>query len=230
MKRIAINLVVFLLLGAVVNVAVAWGCAAWPRVFHSPPNYREGFTRHGTGFNDWSVHTSRAAGFYRADSLWTTGSSEFIGSEPKSTAQQVLPAWAEFARPRSTDPADRYCIRIVDARGWPWLALWSGQEVVGFPPPGSTVGGSVTITRGYFLPREGAKPFSHYTGVRVLPLAPVLPGFLMNTLFYAVILWLLWSTPFATRRLIRKRRGRCVRCGYDLRHAEHEACPECGAA
>ena len=29
MKRIAVKLVVFLLLGAVVNVGVAWGCAKW---------------------------------------------------------------------------------------------------------------------------------------------------------------------------------------------------------
>ncbi len=28
----------------------------------------------------------------------------------------------------------------------------------------------------------------------------------------------------------RFRPGHCRRCGYDLRHAEHEVCPECGGA
>ena len=30
------------------------------------------------------------------------------------------------------------------------------------------------------------------------------------------------------RRYIRRRKGLCLQCGYDLRGADHEACPECG--
>ncbi|MCH8164831.1 MAG: hypothetical protein IH889_04415 [Planctomycetes bacterium] len=51
-------------------------------------------------------------------------------------------------------------------------------------------------------------------------------GFFLNTLFYAVILRL----PLELRQFIRRKRGVCVACGYDLRHADHDACPECGAA
>ncbi|MCZ6736067.1 MAG: hypothetical protein O7C65_09780 [Planctomycetota bacterium] len=61
-----------------------------------------------------------------------------------------------------------------------------------------------------------------------LPLRPIWPGFAINTLFYAAILWLPIRGPFALRRLIRRERGLCVVCGYDLRHADHDACPECG--
>ena len=39
--------------------------------------------------------------------------------------------------------------------------------------------------------------------VRVLPLAPIWPGFAFNTLFYAALLWLLFA-PFTARRLIRR--------------------------
>ena len=63
---------------------------------------------------------------------------------------------------------------------------------------------------------------------RVLPLRPLWPGFAVNTLFYAAILWLLTCGPFVLRRVIRHRSGRCVACGYDLGHAEHDTCPECG--
>ena len=58
-------------------------------------------------------------------------------------------------------------------------------------------------------------------------LRPIWPGFAENTLFYATLLVLI-PVSFALRRLIRRRRGLCATCGYDLRHAEHEACPECG--
>ena len=63
-----------------------------------------------------------------------------------------------------------------------------------------------------------------------VPYYPIWPGFALNTLFYAVILWLPIRGPFVLRRHIRRKRGLCVACGYDLRHADHDACPECGTA
>ncbi len=64
---------------------------------------------------------------------------------------------------------------------------------------------------------------------RCLPIRPRWPGFAVNTIFYAAILWLLSLGPwFALRRLDRRRRGLCPACGYDLGHAQHDTCPECG--
>ena len=53
-------------------------------------------------------------------------------------------------------------------------------------------------------------------------------GFVVNTLFYAAIMWLLILGAFALRRLIRRKRGLCVACGYDLRGDLAQGCPECG--
>ena len=72
-------------------------------------------------------------------------------------------------------------------------------------------------------------PFLQLTEPKLLPLDPVWPGFAINIISYAVTLWLLALGPFTTRRMIRRKRGHCIRCGYDLRGAEHEVCPECGA-
>ncbi len=82
----------------------------------------------------------------------------------------------------------------------------------------------------------GAVPLNHWlrktparhllVNPRVLPLRPLWPGFAVNTLFYAAILWVVICGPFALRRLIRMNRGRCVRCGYPL--GESAVCSECG--
>ena len=72
---------------------------------------------------------------------------------------------------------------------------------------------------GFFPPVENA----------TVPLRPIWPGFAINTIFYAAILWMLWLSPFVVRRVIRRKRGHCIKCGYDLRGAEHEVCPECGS-
>lgn len=67
---------------------------------------------------------------------------------------------------------------------------------------------------------------------RMLPLRPMWPGFAINTLLYALIAWLLIRGRFVarhySRREIRRRRGRCLKCGYDLRGEYDAGCPECG--
>ena len=55
---------------------------------------------------------------------------------------------------------------------------------------------------------------------------PIWPGFAVNTLFYAGLLWLLILGPFALRRLIRRRRGLCPKCAYPI--GESFVCSECG--
>ncbi len=53
-------------------------------------------------------------------------------------------------------------------------------------------------------------------------LDPGWPGFAVNTIFYATLLWL----PFPVRRFIRIRRGLCPACAYPM--AESDVCSECG--
>ncbi len=59
-----------------------------------------------------------------------------------------------------------------------------------------------------------------------LPLQPIWPGFAINTLFYAAVLWLLIPGPFALRRFIRVKRGLCPACAYRI--GESAVCSECG--
>jgi len=61
-----------------------------------------------------------------------------------------------------------------------------------------------------------------------LPLLPLWPGFVIDTLFYAAIWFGVFFGFVSARRFIRVRRGRCRRCGYDLRGELEQGCPECG--
>ncbi len=49
---------------------------------------------------------------------------------------------------------------------------------------------------------------------------------MINTLLYTAVLWLLIPGPFVLRRLIRMKRGRCVKCAYPM--GESAVCTECG--
>jgi hypothetical protein len=65
----------------------------------------------------------------------------------------------------------------------------------------------------------------------ILGVRPVWPGFALDTLLYGALAWGLWRAPLAIRRGLRRRAGRCVKCGYDLRATPiGSRCPECGWA
>jgi hypothetical protein len=64
---------------------------------------------------------------------------------------------------------------------------------------------------------------------RALPLRPIWPGFAINTMFYAAILWLLFAALHPggfVRRRIRARRGQCPACAYPV--GASNVCTECG--
>jgi hypothetical protein len=106
------------------------------------------------------------------------------------------------------------------AAGWPVRCVrWSAMLSVDRASP---YGIAVVQERGAVRLRIG-------DDVYFFPYRPLWPGLLANTAFYAVILWAIWFTPGAIKRGLRTRRGACMRCGYDLRGAEHETCPECGS-
>ncbi len=61
-----------------------------------------------------------------------------------------------------------------------------------------------------------------------IPSRPMPSGLLVNSLVSALGLWLVVSMVRLIVRTARRRRGCCPRCAYNLTHADHVACPECG--
>ncbi len=190
MRRRLLAVAIYLLTGAVVNVAVAWGCARWSDsvAITSFP-----FTRGGP---------AGAPSAWRPDNL-----PEWWPDKP-TVEETYRSRWFLF----TFQISKVFGVSLRELRfGVPTksLACYRLNEI----EPGSS-----TYWRYAWGGLGGDTP---------LPLRPIWPGFAVNTIFYAALLWLPFA-PFALRRLIRQRRGLCPACGYDLRHAEHEACPECG--
>jgi len=98
--------------------------------------------------------------------------------------------------------------------GWPCRAV----RAIG---RGDTTGAGVLDLEGgwRFAPIE---PYAD-DSLRPIPLRPIFPGFVVNTLFYAAMWFGIFFGIAALRRFIRKKRGRCVKCSYDLRGHRHMA-------
>jgi hypothetical protein len=143
----------------------------------------------------------------------------------------ILPSWTGLtaARPQ---PGDTRKEVLIDARGWPLLALKSERDL-GARAPVLTQGSGPVYTG--FVPQRGlvavSTPSTSF-GPTPLPLRPIWPGLLGNTAFYALLWAALWYAVAVPRRFVREvarvRSGQCVRCGYDLGYDFQSGCPECG--
>ncbi|MCH8823339.1 MAG: hypothetical protein IH984_07510 [Planctomycetes bacterium] len=213
MKRRLFKLVLFLLLGAVANVAVAWGCALWsgtnPEQSISSNHVDLGFGPARVSNQVWKFHKSH------------------LTSE-RSSVYEVFESGIDFG-------FEAYRIRSLESLESPDRQLVTNALHVGWP--------SASLAAYYtFYYREsdtdsGLDPImeEQKSGIllivgedRWIPVRPLWPGFATNTILYAAILWTFILGPFSVRRMIRIKRGLCIKCGYDLRGTSGEDCPECG--
>ena len=200
-RKIITRVVVLLLLGAIVNVAVAWGLCRTP---------------------NWSQPHTKVSPQEGAQRWWHANALETF---PRDRELMEVMQWQRFANrywnmSTFTHGADRY------ESGWPLYALERSYWV--------------RILEIY--QHQHALPLApwlaNWFGTQYLPMRPIWPGFAINTIFYAAALWLVFGAgPGFVRRRVRRGRGQCLHCGYDLRGQGPGAgakagasrkCPECG--
>ncbi len=125
MKRPLLTILLFLLLGAVANVAVAWGCAAWA---NPTVTEQSGMRFHGEGYNTWVVDRQRARATLHIVSSWVEPQCLIsFRAQPAPSPQSLIPPWADFLKP-SCDARGHLHLRIASAHGWPLLSLWSAEK------------------------------------------------------------------------------------------------------
>jgi hypothetical protein len=120
-----------------------------------------------------------------------------------------------------------YSIELWDAEalGWPCVSLWS--RIRGWCKSPEGIRQNLSILHGI---APAVEPFRGDVSElpKVLPLRPIWPGFAINTIFYAAMLWLLWIALGKLKRFIRVHRGRCPACGYIIAPGVGNKCSECG--
>ena len=235
MKRWIFTILLFLLLGAIVNVAVAWAHPWVYRACGGHTTWMDGHSLKGHGFYLWTVSRRSGIGFDQVVSRWSPHQCCYRLQGCDVPAEELVPAWAGSARPSGDYGNSLFVTRLLDARGWPMLALRSHLEkLTNLGPSFGTLEHVVSERSGCLLTNDPNWGYSITESVMALPVEPLWPGFAVNTLFYAIIVWLLIAGPLLVRRLVRIRRGCCPKCGYDLRGQPPEAeagvvgCPECG--
>lgn len=133
-------------------------------------------------------------------------------------------------------------VRMAEhAFGWP-LPMLSFSEVH-LPDPGKDT--TIRTLRRIGVDESGfarhewtvarilnMRTFAASAGVFMAPTRLLITFAAINSVLYGVA-WLLVfavliGVPRTIRRALRRRAGRCVKCGYDLRAGTSPVCPECG--
>src|SRR4029450_13018876 len=188
MKRIALKPVLFLLLGAIINVAVAWGCVLWPRSeqltrrMAPPPTEAELAWWQRSAPRGMIVPKEaiplRGFGYEHAE-LYASGPTVNLGG-----SSTIL-----MSQSRS--------LRV----GFPLRSLYGEAHYI---PDEQISDGKRVETWTFDLPENWRQFWPNQLGR--LPLYPLWLGFAVNTGVYAAILWPLTAVPGFVRRRIRAHR------------------------
>lgn len=259
MRKCAARIAVFLFLGGLVNVAVAWSCAyfvgtAVVEYDHyqvqgswniKNEQYRGTvWSSSGVGSRSWYLPLNNP--YYEEDWVTTDGSDVFprwsrLSSRPPRP-KELLP----FTTP---EPVYYDYTWLEQAHGWPLLTAhcdWKSTSANLAPRMSISylflrkdeLRGGIDLRMNrisksslslLFRPPDDREGWYFNHSVErdiVLPFHPIWSGLIINTLFYAVLIWGVVSGPGAARRAFRQRRNRCPACGYPI--GTSIICTECG--
>ena len=215
-RRWIVRGVVFVLLGAVVNVAVAWGCATFLADARNGWEMHSGATRLESGAV-WGIRRRERPGYLKMDCH--VGSPAQQWDARWQAARSLIEHWSRVPNdPSSFSDWDE------QASGWPMLSFWSRLEIVDYRH-------NFVSTDARVLPHDKLEK-GIYVDARwiskqaILPFGPIWHGVIVNTLFYAAVVVLLYGLLHSLRRRRRVRKGLCAKCAYPV--GSSDVCTECG--
>lgn len=146
--------------------------------------------------------------------------------------QNPPPPWAATI---SIDFREGFDQVTTTATGWPFRCF-RGEHWINWRAAADRNPTPIIVIPGLKLPTNaelhpGLWTFTHHgTMESAIPHQPIWPGFVVNIAVFSGAWLLLLYTPGVARRGLRRRRGRCPGCNYDLRATPRSSpCPECGA-
>jgi hypothetical protein len=237
-RRVLVAIAAALGLGAATSVAVAWALALRPprnwtdvtSVLHVPPQGDRTrplsgyFNRaQGTGFDVVQIVVS-VPGVLSSEETDLRGALDEMRKTGGLDAQSpplIWPAWLPPLEPVEQLRYTRWTARIT---GWPMPCLKSRTYMCS-DRPGTQEVGAIRLQP---IPAPTTRIVDD-PGAGSVPLIPLLPGMLVDAAVFAIPWMLILLAAPAARRAVRRRRGRCAECGYDLRATPaDDPCPECG--
>lgn len=213
-------IVVYLLLGGVTTVAVAWACALRSSIPNTGGRVLENDSNDPAKRLEWPVNIE-LPWLDHPESIW----------QPEGRGISVIWAGARGPVPSEWGVRQTRYKAALFLAGWPlrsmrWHLTSRTEDAMGnlfaaFDESRNVWDGGIEV------PIRLVNKDNDFVHLRRLPIRPCPLGFAADTVFYGAVWYMVGFGWAATRRGIRRRRGWCINCGYDLTGNEWSVCPEC---
>jgi hypothetical protein len=204
MRRAAFVILTFLLLGAVMTVIVAWLCERYISVRMIDTNLIARERR--TEFEGHEVGPDKLSHRWVMDAYSSAGAEIVRFSDTDLQAEIRRSGW----------PFRSMCCEVEHRSDA--LSHWTKSVHGGMPIKGFNFLSRDLPGMGLAMGMQGID--------RVLPRRPLWIGFLLDSLFFAMSLWILWMMPRWMRSVFWGCTRKCMRCGYPV--GISQVCTECG--
>lgn len=220
MRPYVLLFLICIFLGVITTIGVAWSLATWV---------------------EYTVAKTAWGGSEQEDNQAKLIILEGYGSEcvvvdtpsPSQKPDKTVTGSSVFQWSELLSYGDSSGIWLEEARGWPALALYRRQVGTQTDWIQTLEDGIEISDRQLIFPtvRSSKSNTQYRIGLyinRVLPYGIYWPGFIINTLIYAVIWLFIFLTISKIKNKYRTKQGHCPACNYNLRNNMESGCPECG--
>lgn len=203
-QRQAQTAALFLLLGAITTVLIAWTFALFGSVG------RTQFSSNAKGVQPlaWPV---------RMSNHWPAHS----GATESARARGI---WVD--RAGAVDDGGRRFTLFLFRYGWPWPTMRYRWQSISDASGEPAIDWSPFIALPQWLEEFSSGFATTFPAKRVLPLVPNWPDFAFSTIALAAIFWIILRLRRTVRASLRKHRRQCLACGYPI--GDNAVCTECG--
>lgn len=231
MNNVIPRIVYCILLSLISTFAFAWARAFfWPGSTNTNPNFGSQILYHQRSANEIILYFTIERRFGLMEIVHGTislppGGFDSIVDPNRTATRADLAKWSyAYEYDANNSPNGGSVIHDV-GYGWPVPALAERHLYLTTNRP-MFPSSPVTAKHDYTI--DVPQNFHKLGPGRSLPVRVILSGFIINVLTQTILLFaLLWGIS-STRRIVWHFKGMCSKCGYDLRHADHKVCPECG--
>ena len=214
--------------GVAVSAMVAWTAQAMTSLDSAGIRESNAYSLESRVGSHWQLRVWQNSALILLSSSWADNDASFfasgsLGADTDPSA--LIPTWAPWAQPGSEESQSSLHQVYGSGAGWPLLCLYGYVKIRTREAESGRVV-SVRTIAGFPLHPVDPIGASRPRAMRLITYAPIWFGLTINSIFYSLLLSVVWVFTRYISKCRRAARGCCSNCGHFVSRSGF--CTECG--